>query len=266
MEILNKADIGVFGGSGFYSFLKDIEEVKVETPYGETSDSVFLGKIGNHTVAFMPRHGRNHSIPPHLVNFRANVWAMKHLGCKRVISPCAAGSLQKEVKPGDFVICDQFVDWTDGRKTTFYEGPVVQHPSPADPYCPELRELAIKTGKDLGITIHDHGTVVVINGPRFSTKSESAFFTRQGWEVINMTAFPEAYLVKELNMCPLNISLITDYDAGLVGDVPPVSHDAVIKVFNNNLANLKSLLFTMIENIPAEQAHCECSHSTKLDL
>ena len=158
------------------------------------------------------------------------------------------------------------MDWTDGRKNTFYEGPVVQHPSPADPYCPELRKLAIETGKNLGITIHDKGTVVVINGPRFSTKSESAFFTRQGWEVINMTAFPEAYLVKELNMCPLNISLITDYDAGLVGDVPPVSHEAVMEVFNNNVANLKSLLFTMIENIPSEQAECECANSVKMDI
>ncbi len=266
MEILDRADIGVFGGSGFYSFLEDIEEINVETPYGKTSDSLFLGKIGNHRVAFMPRHGRNLSIPPHLVNFRANVWAMKHIGCKRVISPCAAGSLQKDVKPGDFVICDQFVDWTDGRKTSFYEGPVVQHPSPADPYCPELRNLAIETGRKLGINIHDKGTVVVINGPRFSTKAESAFFTRQGWEVINMTAYPEAYLVKELNMCPLNISLITDYDAGLVGDVPPVSHEEVIKVFNNNVENLKSLLFNMIENIPTDRKNCECENSNKCDI
>ena len=266
MEILDKATIGVFGGSGFYSFLKDIEEVKVDTPYGKTSDSVFIGKIGPHKVAFMPRHGRDHSIPPHLVNFRANVWAMKHLGCKRVISPCAAGSLQKEVKPGDFVICDQFVDWTDGRKTTFFEGPVVQHPSAADTYCPELRKLAVETAKEIGINVHDGGTVVVINGPRFSTKAESAFFTKQGWQVINMTAFPEAYLVKELDMCPLNISLITDYDAGLVGDVPPVSHEAVLEVFNGNVEKLKSLLFNMIEKIPFEQNNCECENSTKLDL
>ena len=265
MEILKKADIGVFGGSGFYSFLSDIEEVKVDTPYGETSDSVFIGKIGDHKVAFMPRHGRNHSIPPHLVNFRANVWAMKHLGCKRVISPCAAGSLQKEVEPGSFVICDQFIDWTDGRKTTFFEGPVVQHPSAADTYCPELRKLAVDTAKELEIKVHDGGTVVVINGPRFSTKAESAFFTRQGWQVINMTAFPEAYLVKELDMCPLNISLITDYDAGLVGDVPPVSHDAVLKVFDSNIEHLKSLLFKMIEKIPFDTNNCECAKSTNLD-
>ena len=266
MEIKNIADIGVFGGSGFYKFLDNIEEITVETPYGKTSDSLFVGKIGKYTVAFMPRHGRDHSIPPHLVNFRANVWAMKHIGCKAVISPCAAGSLQKEVEPGHFVICDQFVDWTDGRKSTFFEGPVVQHPSPADPYCPVLRDLAIKTAKELGITVHEKGTVVVINGPRFSTKAESAFFTKQGWEVINMTAFPEAYLVKELNMCPLNISLITDYDAGLVGDVPPVSHEAVMKVFNSNVENLKSLLFTMISNIPDEISGCDCANTTKIDF
>ena len=241
------ADIGVFGGSGFYKFLDDIKEVKIETPYGMPSDSLFIGKIGEHKVAFMPRHGRSHTILPHLINYRANVWAMKEVGCKRVISPCAAGSLQKHVEPGSFVICDQFVDWTDGRKTTFFE----------------LRQLAIDTAKDLGIKVHETGTVVVINGPRFSTKAESKFFTSQGWEVINMTAFPEAYLVKEMDMCPLNISLITDYDAGLVGDVPPVSHHEVIQVFNNNLDNLKKLLFTMIEKIPAENNNCECANTRK---
>ena len=257
------ADIGVFGGSGFYKFLDDIKEVKVETPYGMPSDSLFIGKIGSHNVAFMPRHGRSHTILPHLINYRANVWAMKEIGCKRVISPCAAGSLQKHVEPGHFVVCDQFVDWTDGRKTTFFEGPIVTHPSAAETYCPELRKLAVNTAKDLGIKVHETGTVVVINGPRFSTKAESKFFTSQGWEVINMTAFPEAYLVKEMDMCPLNISLITDYDAGLVGDVPPVSHHEVIQVFNNNLDNLKKLLFTMIEKIPAENNNCECAQTRK---
>ena len=271
MEILNQADIGVFGGSGFYSFLKDIRELKVYTPYGETSDNMFIGTIGSHKVAFMPRHGRNHSIPPHQVTYRANVWAMKRLGCVRVISPCAAGSLQKEIKPGDFVICDQFVDWTDGRKNTFFEnasvfeGMAVQHPSPAETYCPQLRTLAIQTAQKLHISVHKQGTVVVINGPRFSTKAESAFFTRQGWHVINMTAFPEAYLVKELNMCPLNISLITDYDAGLIGDVPPVSHEQVLQVFNSNVEKLKTLLFEMIAQIPGERA-CRCELSTKLNF
>ena len=170
---------------------------------------------------------------------------------------------RKFAKPGDFVICDQFVDWTDGRKSTFFEGPIVTHPSAAETYCPELRELAIKTAKDLRISVHENGTVVVINGPRFSTKAESKFFTNQGWEVINMTAFPEAYLVKEMDMCPLNISLITDYDAGLVGDVPPVSHHEVIEVFNSNVAHLKELLFKMIENIPASRENCSCANTKK---
>ena len=255
------ADIGVFGGSGFYSFLEDIEEIKVETPYGMPSDSLFIGKIGTHKVAFMPRHGRSHTIPPHLLNYRANVWAMKHVGCERVISPCAAGSLQKHVEPGSFVICDQFVDWTKGRNSTFFDGPIVTHPSAAEPYCPELRKFAISTGKDLGISIHETGTVVVINGPRFSTKSESKFFTSQGWEVINMTQFPEAYLVKEMDMCSLNISLITDYDAGLVGEVPPVQHAEVIKVFNDNNEKLKALLFKFIEKLPVERTKCECANT-----
>lgn len=253
------AKIGVFGGSGFYSFLDNIKEIKIETPYGMPSDSLFIGQIGEHKVAFMPRHGRNHTILPHLINYRANVWAMKSIGVERVISPCAAGSLQTHVAPGHFVICDQFIDWTEGRKSTFFEGPIVTHPSPADLYCPEMRELAIKTAREIGITVHETGTVVVINGPRFSTKAESKFFTNQGWEVINMSAFPENYLVKEMDMCPLNISLITDYDAGLVGDVPPVSHHEVIQVFNSNLEKLKKLLFTMIENIPSERKNCVCA-------
>lgn len=262
LEKKQLAKVGVFGGSGFYEFLDNIQEVRVETPYGMPSDNIFIGEIGGHKVAFMPRHGRNHTIMPHLINYRANVWAMKSIGVQRVISPCAAGSLQKHVKPGDFVICDQFVDWTDGRKSTIFEGPIVTHPSPAETYCPELRELAIKTAKDLGITVHESGTVVVINGPRFSTKAESKFFTNQGWEVINMTAFPESYLAKEMDMCPLNISLITDYDAGLVGDVPPVSHHAVMEVFNSNLTHLKQVLFKMIEGIPVDRKICECAKTS----
>lgn len=257
------AKIGVFGGSGFYKFLENIEEVRIETPYGMPSDNIFLGTIGKHKVAFMPRHGRNHTIMPHLINYRANVWAMKSIGVERVISPCAAGSLQSHVAPGDFVICDQFVDWTDGRKSTTIEGPIVTHPSPADLYCPELRELAINVGKKQGITVHRTGTVVVINGPRFSTKAESKFFTNQGWEVINMTAFPESYLVKEMDMCPLNISLITDYDAGLVGDVPPVSHQAVMEVFNSNLEKLKNMLFEMIDQIPDDREICTCGKTSE---
>ena len=258
MEIKNIATIGVFGGSGFYKFLDDIEEISVKTPYGDTSDNLFVGQIGAHKVAFMPRHKRDHSIPPHLINYRANVWAMKSIGVKRVISPCAAGSLQKHINPGDFVICDQIVDWTDGRKSTFVEGPKVIHVSTANPYCEEMRQLAVNAAKKIGINVHDKGTMVVVNGPRFSSRAESKFFTNQGWDVINMTAFPEAYLVKEMDMCPLNISLITDHDAGLEGEVAPVAHSEVIKVFNINNEKLKNLLFELIKTIPMEKKNCRC--------
>ncbi|MDD3149870.1 MAG: S-methyl-5'-thioadenosine phosphorylase [Candidatus Gastranaerophilales bacterium] len=263
MEIKNKnlADIGVFGGSGFYKFLDNIKEITLETPYGAPSDSIMIGEIAGKRVAFIPRHGRNHSILPHNINYKANVWAMKTLGVSTVICPCAAGSLQKHVNPGDFVICDQFVNKTWNRPDTFFEGPIATHVSPADPYCPELREIAIQSAEELGIPVHKTGTILVIQGPRFSTKAESKYYTAQGWEVINMTQYPEAYLVKELDMCPVNISLITDYDAGLVGDVLPVSHSEVIKVFNENNEKLKNLLFAMIKKIADRKEVCNCKNT-----
>ena len=159
------AEIGVFGGSGFYSLLEDVREIKVDTPYGPPSDSVFLADVGGRRVAFIPRHGRRHTIPPHRINYRANVWAMRSLGVKAVIAPCAAGSLQVAVKPGDFVVCDQLVDRTTGRADTFYDGPIVTHLSSAEIYDPVLRELAIATIRDHGIQVHEHGTIVIIQGP-----------------------------------------------------------------------------------------------------
>lgn len=258
--IENIAEIGVFGGSGFYDFLEDIQEIKIETPFGSPSDDVMVGTIGNKKVAFLPRHGRKHSILPHMINYKANIWAMKSLGVKRIFSPCAAGSLQTHIKPGDFVICDQFVNNTWNRPDTFYEGPIATHVSPADPYCPEMRNLAVDSARELGIDTHEKGTILVVQGPRFSTKAESKFFTQMGWEVINMTQYPEAYLAREMEMCVVNISLITDYDAGLVGDVAPVSHSEVIKVFNENNEKLRKLLFSIIEKIPSERNNCGCGN------
>jgi 5'-methylthioadenosine phosphorylase len=252
-QSLPKAEIGVFGGSGFYDFIDDAEEVKVETPYGSPSSVITIGTVAGKRVAFLPRHGRDHSLPPHKINYRANVWAFKSLGIKRVICPCAAGSLQKHVKPGEFVFCDQYVDRTNGRADTFFDGPITTHVSAADPYSTEMRLLAVQAADELGIPFHDGGTIVVIQGPRFSTRSESKWFRDQGWEVINMTQYPEAHLVKELEMDPLNISLITDYDTGVEG-VEPVSHVEVIKVFTENNAKLRRLLFKLIELIPAETA------------
>ncbi len=182
--------IGVFGGSGFYSLLDHAEKIKVDTPYGPTSDLITIGEVEGKKVAFLPRHGEKHSLPPHKIPYRANLWAMKELGVERIIGPCAAGSLQPHVKIGDFVISDQIVNRTYRREDTFYDGPVVTHVSFADPYCPELRKIAIESAKKLNLPHHERGTVVVIEGPRFSTRAESKFYSSQGWEVINMTQYP----------------------------------------------------------------------------
>ena len=255
------AEIGVFGGSGFYEFGTDVEEVWVETPYGAPSDRIALATISGRRVAFLPRHGKDHRYPPSKFNYRANLWAMKELGVTRIIGPCAAGSLQKHIAPGDFVVVDQFVNRTWGRKDTFFEGPIVKHISAADPYCPELRRLAIAACRAEGITVHEKGTVVVIQGPRFSTRAESREYQRHGWEVINMTQYPEGYLARELGICYVCIALITDYDVGLEDDptVKPVSHEEVLRVFSQNIEKLRTVLFTLIDSIPAERSECLCT-------
>lgn len=251
------ADVGVFGGSGFYAFLNETETVEVDTPYGEPSAAPVIGRVDGVRVAFIPRHGPKHELPPHRVPYRANLWAMKELGVARVIGPTASGSLQPQVKPGDFVICDQLVDRTRARPSTFYDGPVTTHVSFADPYCPVVREIVIDKGRELEIPLHDHGTVVVIEGPRFSTRAESAWFALAGWEVINMTQCPEAALARELELCYANISLVTDYDVGVEG-VPPVTHEEVVRVFAENNDKLRELLLATIPALPAER-DCPCA-------
>jgi len=252
-----EARIGVFGGSGFYSFLDDATEHEVATPYGEPSAPITVGTIEGVSVAFLPRHGVKHQLPPHQINYRANAWAFKDLGVERVIGPCAAGSLKKEFRPGSFVVCDQLVDRTNARKDTFYDGPATTHVSYADPYCQELRTLALKTAREHNIPVHERGTVVTIQGPRFSTRAESKWYQDAGWEVINMTQYPEAYLCRELEMCYVNISLITDYDVGIEG-IAEVTHEEVIRVFNENNDRLRQLLFSLVPKIP-EGRSCPCS-------
>ena len=246
--------IGVIGGSGFYSLLDNVRDVRVETPFGDPSDSLFLAEIDGRGIAFLPRHGRNHSIPPHKINYRANIWALKSLGVRYLISPCAAGSLQANVRPGDFVVCDQFVDRTRGRADTFYDGPEVYHVSPAETYCPHLRKLAIEEIREHGITVHESGTVVVIQGPRFSTVSESRWFSSQGWEVISMTQYPEAYLALEQEIAVVNISLITDFDAGLHGrpEIPAVTATEVFEVFKRNAERIKAVVLDLVRRIPLD--------------
>ncbi len=248
----DSAEIGVFGGSGFYALLEDVREIKVDTPYGAPSDSLFLADVGGRRVAFLPRHGRRHTIPPHRINYRANVWAMKSLGVKAAISPCAAGSLALHVRPGDFVVCDQFVDRTTGRADTFYDGPIVTHLSSAETYHPTLRQLAIETIRDHGIEVHERGTVVVIQGPRFSTKSESKWFSDAGWEVINMTQYPEAWLCRELGMAVVNISLITDYDAGVHEGTEAVNATDVLEVFQANAERIQKVVLDLIGRFPPD--------------
>jgi 5'-methylthioadenosine phosphorylase len=242
------AEIGVFGGSGFYAFLDDVEQVDIETPYGAPSAPLFIGEIGGKRVAFLPRHGVHHELPPHRIPYRANVWAMREAGVRRIIGPCASGALQADLQLGEFVVCDQFVDRTTGRADTFYDGPETTHVSAADPYCPELRRLLVDTARELAIPVRDGGTVVTIQGPRFSTRAESKWFQDAGWHMINMTAYPEGYLARELELCYANISMVTDHDVGVEG-AQPVSHEAVLEVFTENNERLRELLFAVIPKI-----------------
>jgi 5'-methylthioadenosine phosphorylase len=248
--------VGVFGGSGFYRFLDDVEEVAVDPPYGPPSARIRIGDVEGTGVAFMPRHGDEHTLPPHRINYRANLWAMKQVGVKRIVGPSACGALKPELEPGTFVVCDQFVDRTRMREDTFYDGPQTTHVSAAEPYCPDLSRLLADA--DEGIVLG--GTVVVIQGPRFSTQAESRWFSSAGWDVVNMTQYPEAWLARELELCYANLMLVTDYDVGLEGmpDVPPVSADAAFEVFKQNLDRLRALLFRAIPKI-GPQPDCVCA-------
>jgi 5'-methylthioadenosine phosphorylase len=237
--------VGIFGGSGFYRFLDDVEDLVVDTPYGPPSARIRMGEIDGAQVAFMPRHGDEHSLPPHRINYRANVWAMREVGVRRIIGPSACGSLKPQLEPGTFVVCDQFVDRTSGREDTFYDGPQTTHVSAADPYCPELGRILVEAG---GERVVAGGTVVVIQGPRFSTRAESRWFAQAGLDVVNMTQYPEAWLARELGLCYANVSLVTDYDVGLAG-MEPVSADQAFRVFADNLDRLRALLFRAVPKI-----------------
>jgi 5'-methylthioadenosine phosphorylase len=243
-----QAEVGIFGGSGFYELQPDVEEIEVDTPYGKPSAPVALATVSGRRVAFLPRHGRRHELPPAQINYRANVWALKELGVRRVIGPCASGALNADLHLGDFVVCDQYVDRTWGRRDTFYEGPEVTHVSAADPYCGDLRSVLVETARELGIPVRDGGTVVVVQGPRFSTRAESRWFADMGWDVINMTAYPEGHLARELELCYANVSMVTDHDVGVAG-AQPVSADEVVRVFRRNNERLRELLLAAIPKV-----------------
>ena len=248
-----EADVGVFGGSGFYSLVDVVDEVEVETPFGAPSAPIVIGDVDGRRVAFLPRHGRRHELPPAAIPYRANVWAMRELGVRRIIGPCASGALQPDLELGSFVVCDQFVDRTHGRGDTYYPGPETVHVSAADPYCTDLRRILVDTARELGIAARDGGTVVVVQGPRFSTRAESRWCQAMGWHVINMTAYPETILARELELCYANISMVTDHDVGLES-VEPVSTETVMRAFAENNERLRKLLFAAIPRIGPQPA------------
>lgn len=245
--------IGVIGGSGFYSLLDDATERRLDTPYGPPSDVLTVGTLAGREVAFLPRHGRGHRFPPHLVPYRANLWALRAAGVRQVVALSAVGSLTTDLQPGTMVIPDQVVDRTSGREHTYFsaaEG--VGHAPFADPYCPRGRAAAASVG-----VAHDGGTLVVVNGPRFSSRAESREFQRNGWEIIGMTGMPEAALARELGLCFTTLSLVTDLDAGVEAG-QGVTHTEVLAAFAENLPKLRELLVATLDRLPERQGDCTC--------
>lgn len=252
--------VGVIGGSGISRLFDGRpEEVVLDTPWGPPSDSLALGTVAGRRVAFLPRHGRGHTIPPHRVNSRANLWALRHLGVERVVSACAVGSLRREHAPGSVVVCDGLVNWTSGRADTYFEGPEVAHLSAPGPYCDELRPLAAAAVAAAGLPVQSGGTCAVVNGPRFSTRAESRFLAAQGWDVVNMTQYPEAVLARELGMCVVALALVTDWDSGLVGapGTPAVTQQEVFAVMAASTERVRAALLRLAAAIPTSRT-CNC--------
>ncbi|WP_289008407.1 S-methyl-5'-thioadenosine phosphorylase [uncultured Thermomonospora sp.] len=253
------ATIGVIGGSGFYSFLDDIEEVRLDTPYGPPSDPIAVGTVAGRTVAFIPRHGRDHRYPPHKIPYRANLWALRSLGVRQVLAPSAVGSLVPQYGPGTLAVPDQLVDRTYGRVQTFYEEGGAIHVSFADPYCPVGRRVVLDTARKADWEPVDGGTLVVIEGPRFSTRAESQWYAAQGWTLVGMTGHPEAVLARELALCYTPICLVTDLDAG-IEEGEGVTMEEVFRVFAKNVNRLRSLVTAVVEALPADR-DCPCPHA-----
>lgn len=261
-----QADIGIIGGSGFYSFLDDVIEITVDTPYGQPSDSLFLGEVAGRNVAFLPRHGRKHHLPPHKINYRANLWALASVGARQILGPCAVGGLRAEYGPGTLLVPDQLVDRTKARTQSYFDGearpdgqvPNVVHVTFADPYCPVGRRAAVDTARAGGWGAVDGGTLVVVEGPRFSTRAESLWHAAQGWSVVGMTGHPEAVLARELGLCYTSLNLVTDLDAGAdTGE--GVSHEEVLEVFAANVGRMRNVLFDVVRALPDNGARdCLC--------
>lgn len=259
--------IAVIGGSGVYDpkFFKKEKEVKIKTPFGFPSSSIEIGEFLGRKIAFLARHGKKHQFPPHKVPAKANIWALKKLGIERIIGICAVGSLKENFKPGDIVICDQFIDFTKKREYTFHNGSASSpqagaiHVSLADPFCPELRNLFYKEAKKLKIPVHQKGTHLCIEGPRFSTRAESKFF-RNYADIIGMTLIPEAILARELEICYLSLAAVTDWDVWKVGR--EVSAEKVIETMKSNLIKIQKILKATVPKIK-DQRKCSCKEALK---
>jgi 5'-methylthioadenosine phosphorylase len=258
--VSDDAEIGIIGGSGLYRLLPEARSISVPTPYGDPSGPLTLAEWHGRRVAFLPRHGPEHQFAPHAINYRANVSALASLGVRRILAPCAVGSLRADRKPGEIVVCDQFLDHTGGQRmdTLFHTGGVA-HVSAAQPYCSELRPLAVAASATAGLRAHDGGTIVVVRGPRFSTTAESRWYASMGGHVIGMTQYPEVILARELGVCYTGIALITDYDCGLEDDpaIAPVTQEQVFQVFAERIDQLRAALGELVERIPSERG-CAC--------
>jgi 5'-methylthioadenosine phosphorylase len=256
---LPRADIGIIGGSGFYELASEGHEVKISTPYGEPSDVITVATLGGRSVAFLPRHGRSHRYPAHQINYRANLWALRSLGVEQVLAPCAVGSLRPELGPGSIVVPDDLVDRTGGRIQTFFDSGAV-HVSFADPYCPQGRATVLKSSAEAGMDVRDGGVMVVIQGPRFSTRAESRWYAAQGWSLVNMTGHPEAVLARELAMCYTAIALVTDHDAG-IGVSSAVAQRDVFEVFAEHSQRLREFICQVVPALPSGSRACLCARS-----
>jgi len=261
-----RADIGIIGGTGIYNtdLFTCRRDIKIFTPYGDTSDLITIGDYSGKKVAFLPRHGKGHRIPPHKINHRANIWALRELGVTRIIAPSVVGSMKVEYKPGDLAVPDQFFDFTKRREYTFYDGGQICHVSVADPFCTELRVLTVDGCNKLSYRIHDKANYVCIEGPRFSTRAESRFFRDFiRADIIGMTLVPECPLAREAQICYASLSIVTDYD---VWANNPVSAKEILETLEKSTEKTKKVIAELIPAIPVERVKCNCANALEGSL
>jgi 5'-methylthioadenosine phosphorylase len=258
-----RAKIGVIGGTGLYHIegMKNIEETSVETPFGQPSDSVFIGELNGVGIAFLPRHGRGHRITPSEIPSRANIYALKSLGVEYIMAINSCGSFKDELKPGDIVIPDQAIDRTRARVNTFFGDGVVAHVSMAKPFCQVLSKVLLESAQESGAKVHNKGTYIAMEGPAFSTGAESRLFKSWGADIIGMTVFPEAKLAREAEICYASLCCVTDYDSWKEqGEA--VTADIIIEQMKNNIAMAKKIIKLAVCKIPPER-HCACLSALK---